>query len=136
MRGSRGSTLLEFALAWPVFLLGVFGAVELSIWSVEVMAVRSAALAGARAASAAGAGPEAGAGVALITLQPFLAGATAAAWCPGDLSPRPPVWVCARRLDGAVEVQVGGEVPSLVPMFGRAGLPVGADVILSLESFS
>ena len=136
MRASPGSTLLEFAVAWPVFLLAVLGSIQLSIWSVEVLAVRSAALAGARAATAAGSGRAVGSAVAVRSLQPFLAGARAAAWCPGDHDQRPAVWVCSAVAAGSVEVRVGGAVPALVPLAGGLGLPVGADVILSVENFS
>jgi len=35
---SRGSALIEFALAWPIVLLLVLGSVELAVWASEAAA--------------------------------------------------------------------------------------------------
>ncbi len=137
MSSQSGSTLLEFALAWPVLLLLALGSVQLGVWSAESFAVRSAAAAGARAGSAVGAGPGAAAAVTLATLRPSLAGVALSRWCPGD-PPGPPagVWVCASPASGAVRVRVAGRVPALVPLAaGRDGLPVRADVSVQQEVF-
>ena len=136
MSASRGSTLLEFALAWPVFLLAALGTVELSVWSVEVLAARSAALAGARAASAAGASSAVGAAIAVRSLQPFLVGTRAVAWCPGVGTQAPTVWVCAGIDRRGADVLIGGVVPALVPLVSGGGLPIRAHVTLPAERFS
>jgi len=47
---------MEFALAWPVALVLVLGAVETAVWGSELFAARSAALAGARAGARAALG--------------------------------------------------------------------------------
>jgi hypothetical protein len=131
----KGTALVEFALAWPVALLLVLGCVELSVWGAESFAARSAALAGARSASVAGSDPHVAAAVAVRVLSPSLVGARAGAWCPTQRGEPPPVWVCATDLGGAVQVEVGGFVPALVPMGPRAGLPVRAYVVLQKETF-
>ena len=59
---------MEFALAWPVVLLLVLGAVQLAIWASESAAARGAALAGARAGTVAGAGTDVAARVTLNAL--------------------------------------------------------------------
>jgi Flp pilus assembly protein TadG len=132
----RGTALMEFALAWPVALVLVLGAVETAVWGSELFAARSAALAGARAGAVAGAKPAIAAEVALRTLAPSLVGVVAAAWCQGDSRPEPRVWVCARDLGDAVEVQVGGEVPALVPLVRARGLPLQARATVAKEVFT
>ncbi|MDQ6878608.1 MAG: hypothetical protein M3082_13155 [Candidatus Dormibacteraeota bacterium] len=127
---------MEFALAWPIALLLVLGAVETAVWGSEEFAARSAALAGARAGAVAGATPALAAEVTLRTLSPSLVGVVASAWCPGDSRPAPSVWVCARNLGAAVEVDVGGVVPALVPIVNQAALTVQAHVIVQKEVFS
>src|SRR4029077_6633293 len=57
--GERGTALMEFALAWPIVLLLVLGAVEMAVWGSESASAREAALAGARAGTVAGAGGQA-----------------------------------------------------------------------------
>jgi hypothetical protein len=126
---------VEFALAWPVALLLVLGSVELAVWGAESFAARSAALAGARAASVAGSDPEVAAAVTLRVLAPSLVGVTAGAWCPGQGGHPPPVWVCAIDLGSAVQVDVGGAVPSLVPIVPGGGLPLRAHTTLKKEIF-
>jgi hypothetical protein len=131
----RGTALVEFALAWPVALLLVLGCVELSVWAAESFAARSAALAGARSASVAGSDSRGAATVAVRVLSPSLVGARATAWCPTERGDAPPVWVCATDLGAAVQVEIGGWVPSLVPIGPRAGLPLHAHVVLEKETF-
>ena len=128
--------MLEFALAWPVALLLALGCVELAVWGAESFAARSAALAGARAASVAGSSPRTAAVVTLRVLAPSLVGARAAAWCPGQPGEPPLVWVCVTDLGSAVEVEVGGSVPALVPLGPGHGLPVHALVVLAKEAFA
>ena len=132
----KGTALVEFALAWPVALLLVLGCVELSVWGAESFAARSAALAGARAASVVGADPRVAATVTVRVLTPTLVGARAAAWCPAQHGDPPPVWVCATDLGGAVQVEVGGSVPALVPVGHGGGLPLRAHVVLQKEAFT
>lgn len=135
MRGQSGSALLEFAIAWPVTLLLVVGAVQLAVWGSEAYAVRESALAGARAASGVGGGPAIAEEAALSTLRPSLVGVSASAWCPG-LPGHPRLWVCVHLFAATIDVQIGGSVPALVPLLpGAGGLPVGADVALPRESF-
>ena len=131
----RGTALMEFALAWPVALLLVLGAVETAVWGSEVYAARSAALAGARAGAVVGAGSVIAARVALHTLAPSLVGVAAAVWCPSDLRKAPPVWVCAREVGAAIEVVIGGAVPALVPILSEGGLPLNAHVLVQKEAF-
>jgi len=131
----RGAALLEFALAWPVVLILVLGAVELAVWGSEAFAARSAALAGARAGTVAGAGPSVAAAVALRSLSPSLVGVTASPWCPGQPARAPQVWVCATDLGTAVRVEVGGSVPAVVPGVSGEGLPLHAHVVLQKEVF-
>jgi len=130
----RGTALMEFALAWPIALLLVLGAVEKAVWGSEVFAVRSAALAGARAGAVAGLGVAVE--VTLHTLSPSLVGVAASVWCPGGSRPLPAVWVCARDLGPAIEVDVGGLVPALVPIVWDRGLPVHAHVVVDKEAFA
>jgi hypothetical protein len=132
----RGTALMEFALAWPVAMLLVLGAVESAVWGSEVFAARSAALAGARAGVVVGAGAATAAKMALRTLSPSLVGVAASVWCPGESLSSPAVWVCARDLGNAIEVEIGGEVPALVPIVGERGLPIRARVIVEKEAFA
>jgi hypothetical protein len=127
---------VEFALAWPVALLLVLACVELSVWGAEAYAVRSAALAGARAASVAGANVDVAARLAQRSLTPSLVGASASLWCPGTQAPPGGVWICATDLGSAIEVDVGGSVPALVPMVMSGGLPVHARAIVPKEAFA
>jgi hypothetical protein len=129
--------MLEFAISWPLALLLVLSAVQVSIWSAEAAAVHQAALAGARAGLAAGSGQVAAESVTLRTLSPALGGVSSGAWCPGSAEPAPGVWVCASAAAGEVRVRVGGSVPALVPLWpGASGLPVAADVRLRQEAFT
>lgn len=132
---TRGAAIVEFALAWPIVLLLVLGGVELAVWAVESLAARSAALAGARAASVAGSDPEVAAAVTLRALSPSLVGVAAGAWCPGQSGHPPQVWVCATDLGSAVQVDIGGSVPSLVPIVPGGGLPLHAHTTLRKEVF-
>ena len=131
----HGTALMEFALAWPVALLLVLGAVEIAVWGSEAFAARSAALAGARAGAIVGAGVPAAVEVTIRTLAPSLVGVAASAWCPGESRTRPPMWVCARDLGDAIEVEVGGVVPALVPIASGRGLPIEAKVVMQKEAF-
>ena len=131
----RGAALMEFALVWPVALLLVVGAVEVAVWSAETYTVRAASLAAARAGSVAGGTAGAAEAVAIRSLSAGLVGVDAAVWCPGAPGPAPPLWVCATDLGGAIEVDVGGAVPALVPLVPGAGLPVHAHVVLDKERF-
>jgi Flp pilus assembly protein TadG len=135
-RRQRGAAILEFALVWPVALLMTLGCVELSVWGAESFAARSAALAGARAASVAGASPQIGEDVTLRVLASSLVGVQAGAWCPGQAGATPPVWVCAAQHGSAVEVDVGGSVPALVPVGLGQGLPLHAHVEIQREAFT
>lgn len=127
---------MEFALAWPIVLLLVLGATELAVWQGEAIAARDAALAGARAGTVAGAGAEVAAVVTLRAISGSLVGAGASEWCRTDPRPAPPIWVCARDLGTAVEVEVGGAVPALVPLVPGRDLPIAAHVILDKERFT
>lgn len=135
-RWSRGSAIIEFALAWPIVLLLVLGAVELAVWASEVAAARGAALAGARAGTVAGANADVAAAVAVRSLSASLIGARAVAWCPGRATPAPAVWVCATDRGSDLQVDVGGTVPSLVPLVSATGLPLRAHVTLDKETFA
>jgi hypothetical protein len=127
---------MEFALAWPIVLLLVLGAVQLAIWASESAAARGAALAGAHAGTVAGAGTDVAARVTLNSLTPALVGAGAAVWCPADAGRRPMVWICATDLGSALRVDVGGSVASLVPIVSDKGMPIRARVVLDKETFS
>jgi hypothetical protein len=135
-RSSRGTALMEFALAWPIVLLLVLGAVEMTVWESEAAAARGAALAGARAGTVAGAGIDVAATVTLRALSASLVGASASAWCPSDTRPAPALWVCATDLGAALQVDVRGSVPSLVPIVPGRRLPLRAHVVLDKEKFS
>lgn len=135
-RRTRGAAILEFALTWPVALLLALGCVELAVWGEESFAARSAALAGARAASVAGASPRIAALVTMHVLSPSLIGVQAAPWCPGQPGAPPAVWVCATDLGLAVQVDVGGSVPALVPIGMGRGLPLHAHVAIQKEAFT
>ena len=135
--GQHATALVEFALAWPLLLLAVLGAVELSIWSAEAFAARSAAVSGARAGAVAGGGAAIAQAVAMAALRPSVAGAPVTGWCPSPPR-RPPagVWVCGRDLGSTIEVLVGGTVPALVPMLpGAGGLPLAADASIPKAVF-
>lgn len=127
---------MEFALAWPVVLLLVLGAVELTVWESEAAASRDAALAGARAGTVAGAGVQVAAHVTMRVLSASLVGVAAIAWCPSDMRPPPVLWVCATDLGSALQVDVGGSVPSLVPIVPGRGMPIRANVVLDKERFT
>src|SRR5207237_750748 len=77
--------------------------VEASVWAAEAYTVRAASLAGARAGSVAGGGAAVASRVALRAVSAGLLGVAPAAWCPGERSGPPPVWVCAIDLGDAVE---------------------------------
>jgi len=132
----RGAAILEFALAWPVALLLVLGSVQLAVWGAESFAARSAALAGARAASADGSNARAAESVAIRVLAPSLVGARSSAWCPAQGGQRPRVWVCATELGSAIQVDIGGAVPALVPFGPEQGLPLRAHVVVQKEVFT
>ncbi len=136
MKNMKGAALVEFALAWPVALLLTLGCVELAVWGAESFAARSAALAGARAATVAGSDPRVAATVTVRVLTSSLVGAQAGVWCPAQRGDSPTVWVCATDLGGAVQVEVGGSVPALVPVGPGAGLPLRAHVVLQKEAFT
>lgn len=99
----------------------------------RVVAARAAILAGARAASVGGSSPDVAAKVAVRVLQPAIFGTSVRASCAyrgtSDLH------VCARDLGDAVEVDVDGTVPALVPLIA-GGLPVDAHVVLRKELFT
>jgi hypothetical protein len=136
IRSQRGAAILEFALAWPVALLLALASVELAVWGAESYAARSAALAGARAASVADSSPRKAALVTIRALSPSLVGVQAGAWCPGQGGAQPPVWVCAVDLGSAMQVEVGGLVPALVPVGLGQGLPIHAHVEIQKEAFA
>src|SRR5258705_3034876 len=106
-----GAALMEFALAWPIVLTLVLGAVQLSVWASETGAARGAALAGARAGSVSGATTATAAQVARRALAAGLVGVEAQSWCPGAPTPAPMVWVCAREDASEITVEVGGAAP-------------------------
>jgi hypothetical protein len=135
-RAQKGSTLAEFAVGWPVALLIVLAAVETAVWGSEAYAARAAALAGARAGSVSGGTATVASAVALRSLAPSLVGVTADAWCPGQSSAPPPVWVCATDLGASMQVDVGGSVPALVPLWLGPGLPLHAHVVLQKEAYA
>jgi hypothetical protein len=127
---------MEFALAWPIVLLLVLGAVEMAVWESESASAHDAALAGARAGTVAGAGVDVAAGVTLRAMSSSLVGASASIWCPGDPRPAPSLWVCASDFGAALEVDVGGSVPALVPIVPGGGLPIHAHAVLDKERFA
>ncbi|HEX6488375.1 MAG TPA: hypothetical protein VF137_05800 [Candidatus Dormibacteraeota bacterium] len=127
--------MTEFALAWPVILLLVLAAIQIAVYGVEAYTARAAALIGARIGSESGGGSGPAATAALRSLAPALAGASAAAWCPSSSAPPRWVWVCARDAGAAVEVEVGGQVPTIVPLPLAAALPVSADAKVAKETF-
>lgn len=132
----RGTALIEFALAWPIALLLVLGTVETAVWSSETFAARSAALAGARAAAATGGTPALAVDVTRRILSPSLVGVSTSAWCPRESHASPALWACASDLGDAIEVEVGGVVPAVVPLFGSDGLPLHARVVVQKEIFA
>jgi hypothetical protein len=131
----RGAALVEFALAWPVALLVVLASVEAAVWAAEAYGARAASLAGAHAGAVARAGSAVASQVALTALSSSLIGASPGAWCPGETASPPPVWVCAIDRETAIEVEVGGTAPALVPLLDR-GLPLRADVVVQKEAFA
>ena len=135
-RQRRGTALIEFALAWPIALLLALGSVENAVFSSEAFAARSAALEGARAAAAAGGTPALAVEVTRRTLAPSLVGVSTVAWCPGDPQASPELWVCASDLGDAIQVEIGGMVPAVVPLTGGDGLPLQARVVVPKEAFS
>jgi len=135
-RPCRGAALMEFALAWPIVLVLVLGAVELTVWESETDSARDAALAGARAGTVAGAGVDVAVTVTLRAMSASLVGVSASAWCQGAPRAAPALWVCATDLGVALEVDIGGSVPSLVPVVPGRGLPVRAHAVLDKERFA
>jgi TadE-like protein len=135
IRAQGAAALVEFALVWPIALLIVLATVETAVWSAEAYAARAASLAGARAGSVEGATAAVASAVAARTLSSSLVGVEAVVWCPGGRRPAPPVWVCAIDLGAAVEVDVGGSAPALVPLLA-GGIPLHASVVLQKERFS
>lgn len=132
----EGSTLAEFAIAWPVALVIVLAAVETAVWGSEAYAARAAAVAGARAGSVTGGTAAVASAVALHALAPSLVGVGSQAWCPGQTSTPPAVWVCATDLGPSMQVEVGGFVPALVPLGPGPGLPLHARVVLQKEAYT
>lgn len=136
MRSRRGTALIEFALAWPIALLLALGAVETAVWGSENFAARSAALAGARAAAAAGGTPALAVEVTQRILAPSLVGVSTSGWCPGESRETPTLWVCAIDRGDAMQVEIGGLVPAIVPLVGRDGLPLHTRVVVQKEVFA
>ena len=130
------AALVEFALAWPIALLVVFATVEAAVWAAETYAVRSASLAGARAGSVAGGTPAIAAAVTEQALVTSLVGVRPAVWCPGAAAPAPRVWVCAIDRGMAIEIDVGGAAPALLPLMPGHGLPLHAHVVIEKEAFA
>jgi Flp pilus assembly protein TadG len=135
-RWVRGTALIEFALAWPIALLLALGSVETAVWGSEAFAARSAALAGARAAAAAGGTPALAVEVTQRVLSPGLVGVSTSAWCPGESQVSPALWVCASDLGDAIQVEIGGTVPAIVPLVGSYGLPLHARAVVQKEVFA
>ncbi|HYL70634.1 MAG TPA: hypothetical protein VEY89_04955 [Candidatus Dormibacteraeota bacterium] len=135
-RRQRATALIEFALAWPLALLIILATVEAAVWAAEAYAARAATLAGARAGAIAGGTAAVASEVTLRTLSAGLVGVVPVPWCPGDATSQPHVWVCAKDLGQAIEVQVGGSAPALVPLAPGAGLPLSASVVLLKEEFA
>ena len=131
-----GMALMEFALAWPIVLTLVLGAVQVTVWATESMAARSAALAGARAGSVAGGTAAQAREVTRQTLGAGLVGVEVGSWCPGSEPPAPTVWVCVRDQATEIEIEIGGTVPALVPAVFAAGLPLRAQAALPREVFA
>jgi hypothetical protein len=136
LRRLRGTALIEFALAWPIALLLALGTVETAVWGSETAAARSAALAGARAAAGRGGTPALAVDVTQRILAPSLVGVVTVAWCPGEPQASPELWVCASDLGDAIQVEIGGTVPAVVPLAGRDGLPLHARVVVQKEVFA
>lgn len=136
LRRQLAAALVEFALAWPIALLIVFATVEAAVWAAETYAARSASLAGARAGSVAGGTSAVAAAVATQALASDLVGVRPAVWCPGAPTAAPRVWVCAIDRGAAIEVDVGGSAPALVPLLPGRGLPLRAHVVMDKEVFS
>ncbi len=134
--GRRGTALMEFALAWPIVLLLVLGAVEVTVWVGESASARDAALAGARAGTVASAGVSVAVTVTVRAMSASLVGVRASAWCQGDPRPAPALWVCASDLGTALQVEIGGSVPSLVPIVPGRGLPIRAHAVLDKQRFA
>ena len=138
-RSQRGSTLTEFALAWPIVLLLVLVAIQLAVYGVEVYAARDSALIGARVGSEAGSGTGPAAGATIAAIRPSLVEATAIRWCPDPKTPGGPpnhgVWVCATDQGTNIQVTVGGAVPAVVPLPVSGGLPIGASATIAKETF-
>lgn len=130
----RGSALVEFALAWPVALLLLLGAAQVALWAGESFAARAAVLAGARAGTVAGADPDVASTVAVQALRPAVFGTVVTVSC--TARPAPGLAVCAHDVANAVEVDVAGTVPALVPLMPGGGLPIGARVVLQKETFA
>lgn len=135
MSRQRGTTLVEFAITWPLVLLTTLAAVQVTLWATATSAARSAALAGARAGATAGGTPELAAGVVREVLSPALFGTPLHAWCPPGAPPQG-VWVCARDGPTAFSVDVRGTLPALAPLApGGGGLPLSASASLPHERF-
>ncbi len=135
-RRQLAASLVEFALAWPIALLIVLATVQAAVWAAEAYGARAASLAGARAGSVSGGTSQVAAQVADQALSSALIGVRAGIWCPGDTSAAPPVWVCAIDRGVAVEVEVTGTAPAVVPLLPAGGLPLHADVVLQKETFT
>lgn len=130
----RGSALVEFALAWPVALLIVLGAVEISLWASESFAARDAALAAARAEAVAGGSPAAASRIAISDLQAGVFGAPVIASCNRALGGEG-IEVCVRDLGPEVDVAIDGSVPSLVPLAAGHALPISAHAVVRKEVY-
>jgi len=126
---------MEFALAWPIVLLLVLGAVQIALWVSEAAAVREAARAGARAGTVAGASADLAARVTVTAMSAALVGSDVAVWCPGQRAPQPRLWVCAKDIGSALQVDVGGSVSAVVPIVRGGGIPIRAHVVLDKEGF-
>ena len=135
-RRQRAAALVEFAFAWPIALLIVLATVQAAVWVSEAYGARAASLAGARAGSVAGGTAAVAETVAMQALSAVLVGARPEGWCPGDPAGPPDVWVCATDHRDAVEVEIGGAVPALVPLVTDGGLPLHADAILQKEEYA
>jgi Flp pilus assembly protein TadG len=123
MGAARGQALAESALALPLLLLLVLGAVQLGLWDHAQFVVQVACQEGARVAAADGGSLGAGVQRAQALLVAGL-GPTGAG-----------VAVQGSEDDATVTLGARGSLPAILPWLGRNDLPLHARASVFREQF-
>lgn len=116
-RAERGSLLLEAALVFPALVLAALALLQCALWAHTVNVVDDAGAYGVRAAAEWGGDP----GSAAVSVRSLLVAGL------GDYARS--FAVRTDDLGDAVEVDVRGTIPILLPLPGAPGLPIAIHLV-------